>query len=71
MSNSRTSLWAAGAATAMTLATMSFIGTLAQVDADASGLPVVRLERVEVVGSAGAVPGGALATHDARIRRAL
>jgi hypothetical protein len=45
-------LWALAAATAMTLVLGAGIGGLAEVDAGAAGLPVVRLDRVEVVGNA-------------------
>ena len=48
MLNSRFSLWAASAATAMTLATGLLIGALADVDASATGLPILYLERFEV-----------------------
>jgi hypothetical protein len=50
MSNRRSSPWAAGFASVMTLAIGAGIGALAQVDS--FGAPVVQLERVEVVGKA-------------------
>ena len=65
MMNSRMSLWAAAGATAMTLATGMFIGALAQVDTAAAGLPVVRLERVEIVGSRTTAPQAAIASGNA------
>ena len=63
------SLWAATGATAMTLATGLAIGALAQVDADAAGLPVVQLERVEVVGSRAPAAHDAIAVDNSRSRR--
>jgi hypothetical protein len=49
MTISRMSIWAGSAAVAMTLALGMGIGELAQVDAGAAGLPMVQLDRVEVL----------------------
>ena len=71
MSNSKLSWWAAAAASAMTLAIGVAIGALAQVDADAGGLPVVQLERVEVLGKAPVPSGNEVAASELRSRGAL
>jgi hypothetical protein len=71
MSNSLVSWWAAAAASAMTLAIGVAIGALAQVDGDASGLPVVQLERVEVVAKAPLAGANEVASSELRSRRAL
>jgi len=69
MMNSTLSWWAAAAASAMTLAIGVAIGALAQVEA--GGLPVVRLERVEVLGKAPLAGGNEFASSEARSRRTL
>jgi hypothetical protein len=52
MAADKVSLWALAAAASRTLALGAGIAGLAEVDAGAAGLPVVRLDRVEVVGDA-------------------
>lgn len=71
MMNSTLSWWAAAAASAMTLAIGVAIGALAQVEAGGSGLPVVQLERVEVLGKAPLAGGNEFASSEARSRRTL
>lgn len=51
MTSRRFSPWAASAAVAVTVAIAAAIASLARVDATATGLPVVQLERAVVTAS--------------------